>query len=67
MYIVVTLTVPPQYLVDTCAMGTWSELEDDATWFRSREDAIAAVLAGDLLALAELETTWDVIPIVTPP
>jgi hypothetical protein len=61
MYVVIALTVPTRYLVDTCAGGTWSEVEADAVCFHSRPEAIEAVLAAELYAGAELGELWDVI------
>jgi hypothetical protein len=63
MYVVVTLTVPTSYLVDTCAGGTWSLDENDAVWFASHGDAVAAVIAADVVPLSTMEIDWDVMPI----
>lgn len=61
MYVVIALTVPTRYLVDTCAGGTWSEDESDAVWFGDRREAIDAVIASDIYSGAELGELWDVI------
>lgn len=68
MYAVILLTVPTQWLSDTCAGGSWSRDEYEATGFDNYPDALAAVDACEIaapgcdrLARINLGISWDVI------
>ena len=36
------------WLTDTCAGGSWSETVEEAVWFDSRHEAVAALAAAEI-------------------
>jgi hypothetical protein len=64
-YAVIKLTVPTEWLVDTCAGGSWSRNERRACGFDSYPEAVDAVRAADIERGDTLGISWDVIMLST--